>query len=234
VRFVRLKIRPIIAGLLLIAIASGSFLGLVSNALHWHELWAGLFAMMALGLYSPRLWWLSAICALCAVLIRELALPLPVIMGALALWNRRWREAAGWAAVILAFGIVLSVHLNTASQHIRPDDLANSWSALGGWNFVVSTARWNFVLIESPAWVRAIIVPLALLGLAGWKDAIGLRAALLAAAWACAFMIVGRADNHYWGMIYSPLIAIGLALSPFSLIALVRSALRQPDGARHL
>lgn len=223
VRFARMGFRPLILALLLLATASGSFLGLVSTGLHWHELWSGLFVMIALGVYGPRTWGWSALAALAAVLIRELALPLPVILAGLALWNRRYKEAAVWTAVILVFGAALAVHLQTAAQHIGLDDLANAWSAFGGWNFILSTARWNYALVMAPTWLLAIIAPLAILGLAGWKDPVGLRAAALFAAWASAFMVFGRADNHYWGLIYSPLIAIGLALAPFSLIALARS-----------
>jgi hypothetical protein len=229
VRFFLAGLRPAALAFVLPLTATGSFLGMASAGLYWHELWAGLFVMIALGLYGPRSWGWSAMAALVACLFRELALPLPLAMAAFALRERRFREAVVWMAMILVFALVLWAHLVHASHYVRAGDPANSWSALGGWAFVLSTARWNYFLIPAPSWVLAIVMPVALCGLVGWRHPVGARAAFVFAVWVTSFLFVGRPDNHYWGMLYSPVIAIGFALAPFSLLALVR---RTAEGGR--
>ncbi len=45
------------------------------------------------------------------------------------------------------------------------------------------------------------------------------------------FMAVGRPDNYYWGMIFAPLLTMGLPFAPAALDDLVRSAVGlQPAG----
>jgi hypothetical protein len=203
---------------------TGVGLAFSEAALVWHEVWAGLLVTLAIAVHGPRNWGFSVVLALCAVLIRELALPLPLIMLALAARERRHAEAAAWAGVCLAFAVALGLHLHLAAQQILPTDGANSWAAFGGWGFVLSTARWNLLLTTAPFWLNAILVPVAVTGLAGWRNPNGDLALLATTVWLAAFLALGRPDNHYWGLMYAPLLAIGCVVAPGSLLTLMRAA----------
>jgi hypothetical protein len=193
-------------------------------ALVWHEVWAGLLVALALAVHGRRTWGFSAALALCAVLIRELALPLPVVMLVLAVRERRFREATAWLGVLLAFTTALSAHLHLAAQQLLPSDPANGWTAFGGWGFILATAHWNLLLSAAPAWLAALFLPTAIVGLAGWNDRVGGRALLALSVWLVAFLVLGRPDNHYWGLMYAPLLALGCVFAPPSLMALLRAA----------
>jgi hypothetical protein len=117
------------------------------------------------------------------------------------------------------------VHMSMASLHTLPSDGANAWAAGGGLRFILSTATWNLFLTGAPLWLAAILAPLAIVGLAGWGDRAAQRAFLVLAAWLGAFLFLGRPDNHYWGLMYAPLLALGFALALPSLFALLRSAM---------
>lgn len=103
--------------------------------------------------------------ALGAVLIRELALPLPLIMLALSVRERRLPEASAWLGVILAFAAAMCIHLALATEQPLPSDLKNGWAAFGGWGFILSTAHWNVLLLTAPAWLSALFVLAAIVGL---------------------------------------------------------------------
>ncbi len=68
-----------------------------------HELMAGLLLTLALALYDPARWWPALLMAGLALAVRELALPFVLLWLAFALIERRWREAAGVAALLLVF-----------------------------------------------------------------------------------------------------------------------------------
>jgi hypothetical protein len=81
------------------------------------------------------------------------------------------REALIWFAEILCFGGELLIHWSIVSRLITNNDkvLEGGWIVFGGWPFVLSTVQMHPFLLIFPPWVVAIILPLALLGLAGWR-----------------------------------------------------------------
>jgi|ETNmetMinimDraft_26_1059896.scaffolds.fasta_scaffold314672_1 hypothetical protein len=85
---------------------------------------------------------------------------------------------------------------------------------------VSGKCRLTFV---SPWWIDVILLPLALLGLAGWRGAAGTRVGLTMGLYILAFLIVGRSDNYYWGLMYAPLIPLGVLHAPRALVDLVRA-----------
>lgn len=204
--------------------ATGVGLAFNDSALVWHEMWAGLLIALSLAVHGKRTWGWSVALGLCAVLIRELALPLPLIMMALAARERRLMEAGAWLGVVVAFGAAMAVHMTMAAQQLVASDPANGWTAVGGWGFILSTAKWNLLLTAAPMWVNATLVPCAVLGLAGWVDRSAGKALLVTAAWLAAFLFLGRPDNHYWGLMYAPLLALGAALFIPAFVTLVRVA----------
>jgi len=213
-------------------LSTGVGLAFSDAALVWHEMWAGLLVAFAIAVYGNRMWGFSVGLALCAVLIRELALPLPLIMMAFAARERRFTEAAAWLGVVAAFGLAMAVHMQIAAQQLLASDPANSWTAIGGWGFILSTARWNIFLLQAPAWLNALLVPCAMVGLVGWSNRAGARALILAAAWLTAFLFLGRPDNHYWGLMYAPLLALGIALLVPSCLSLLKAAVLFPERRR--
>jgi hypothetical protein len=214
---------------------SGVGLAYSEPALIWHEVWAGLLVALALAVHGRRTWGICVALVLCAVLIRELALPLPLILMVLAARERRLLEAAVWLGVVAVFGAAMAVHMHMAALQTLSTDGANAWAAAGGWRFILSTATWNLFLSGMPLWLLAILTPLAILGLAGWNDRAAGRGFLALALWLCAFLFFGRPDNSYWGLMYAPLLALGFALSLPSCLALLSAAtLERTDGASQL
>lgn len=213
-----LRLRQIASGNAALAAAAlvlltGLAAGASGAAVYFHEVWAGLLVMLSLAVWRPGRWAVSVLIGLAALMFRELALIYPAAMLAAALYEGRRREAAAWGGAILVWAAALAGHAALASAQIRPDDAAHSWAAVGGWPFILSTVRWNAALAFAPGWTAALAAPLALLGLASWSGPTGLRAALAAGGWIGAFLVLGRPDNHYWGLMYAPLLALGLVFA---------------------
>jgi len=197
-----------------------------------HELWAGGLLALAFGLHRPdRGKWLGAwIAAALALSIREHALPFVLLMGAFAAWHRRWKEAAAWAALVLIFVAALAWHLHIVAGLIRPDDAHGpSWitlRGLGGWLSMIVLSS-NLRLL--PHFIAGSLVVLMMLGWAGWRSSAGSFGTLLQLGYGLAFMIAGRGDNWYWGMVVAPSLFIGLAFLPHVVPSLWRAAF--PSGA---
>jgi hypothetical protein len=217
-------------------IASWVSLGLLAGCLTvaspmlvvFHESWATLLVMLALALHrpddAPGRWWPSVIAGLAAVMIRELALPFILLMGALALHNRRWSETAGWATVTLLFAVALALHAEQVALVTAPADPASpGWTAMGGWPFLIASIRASTVLNSLPAIATAILVPLSLLGWAAWRSAIGQTSFLFLAGFAGMMMLIGRPDNFYWALMIAPLLLVGLVFTPAALRDLGRA-----------
>jgi hypothetical protein len=213
----RLLAMPLLGSALAIAWIPGSE--------YIHEIWAGMLIALSLGLYRPQQWPVSVLLALVAALFRELALLYLAAMAASALYERRYREAAGWLSAALLFCALFAWHLSVASHLYRAGDLSTKgWFALQGWPFVLETAKRNLALFYAGNWVVGIAVCLGLLGFAGQRDSWIARAGLVTGSYMAVFLFVGRPDNSYWGMLYSPLLPIGVALSPLALRDLIARA----------
>ncbi len=197
------------------ALAFGASIGTVRYFFVLHELWAGALIALSLGLHRPgKNKWLGALIAAAAALsIREHALPFVLLMAAFALWHRRWREGAAWLGLIALFLAGMAVHLGIVSGYARPTDpIGPSWLTfrmLGGWLSMVVLSS-NLRLL--PHIIGGPLVMLMMLGWAGWRSSAGTFCTLLFLGYGFAFMIAGRGDNWYWGMVIAPTMFIGLAL----------------------
>lgn len=190
-----------------------------------HEIWAGALIALSLGVHRVDRWWPSLALALMAVVIRELAVPFLMLMAALALFGRRWRECAGWILAILLFAAVMLLHARHVAAVVLPTDPASpGWASFGGWPFFVSAMRMTSALRALPDWLGNLIVPLSLLGWASWRSFTGMAGALLLGGYAVMLMLFGRTQNFYWGLLVSPLLLLGLAFLPRALPDLFRSA----------
>jgi hypothetical protein len=188
----------------------------------WHESWAALLIVLSISLRSSGRWMTALLFGLIAVLVRELALPFLCVMAALAWREGKRLEAGAWAAAILIFFLVMAAHSAALAEYVTGEDPASpGWSGAGGWAFVLAMVQRCTLFLSLPLPVIAVLVPLALLGWAGLAGSTGERIALLLIGYLAGFMLVGRPDNFYWGILIAPLLPVGLAFAPRALRDLV-------------
>lgn len=199
------------------------------------ELTAGLLILLSVGLYG--LGWRRtglAVGAL-ALVAREFAGLYFLVCFWLAWRNRRWSELAAWAAVLVAYGIYFAWHAWQVHQRVTGGDpgYGEGWIQFGGLGFVLATAAFNGFFALLPSMAHAVLVPLALLGLFAWPGETGIRASLTVLGTMAVFAIIGKPFNAYWGLIYTPLLSLGLAWVPFAVTDLSRAAFGNADGKSH-
>ena len=95
--------------------------------------------------------------------------------------------------------------------------LEGGWIVFGGWRFVLDTAKMQPLLLIAPPWVTAIILPLTLFGLAGWRGPLGSRVAATVGIYIMAFSFVGRPFNRCWGLMYISIMPLGLFYAFYAL-----------------
>ena len=225
------EFRPLALALLMCGIASG--LNYHYNVLH--EIWAAQLVALSLALHRPdKGKWLGALLAAAlALAVRELALPFVLLMAAFALYNRRWRELAAWSALIALFVAAMAVHLHYAQAQVRPGDpVSPSWLVMGGLNALVYKVANSTFLSLVPVWVAGPAVVLCLFGWTAWRSPLGSFAALLTIGYGVAFMIAGRDNNFYWGVVITPVLFMGAAFVRLGLPSLWRAAALAPPVPR--
>jgi hypothetical protein len=208
-----------------LAIATGLANAGMPLAPYMHEVWASLLILLSLSVYQFERPAVAALLGLAACLFRELALPYLLAMALMDLLERRWRSALCWAGAAALFVVAFAFHLHRAAELHRAGDLVSpGWLGLGGWPFLLLTARRNIALVLAPTWVVASVVAAAGVGLAGCRDRWVSRIALIVLGYLAAVTVVGRPDNEYWGELWAPLLPLGMALAPFALGDLARQA----------
>ena len=208
----------------------GALLG--TGSCMFHETWAGVLVCLSLALRTEKRFVASAITAGLATAFRELALPYVLVMAVVAGLEGRRREALTFAGV---GGVTLAYLVWTwalVSPLVQPQDLTSAgWVRFSGWSFVLDTTRWNgLVAAGQSIWgpgargvLSAVVAPLCLLGAMNWRGT-GLRLPAVVGGFAVGFMVIGRPDNYYWGLVTAPVMALGLATAPAAIIALGRRA----------
>jgi hypothetical protein len=177
-----------------------------------HEVWAGLLVTLSLALRTERRFAAAVALGLLAALIRELAMPYLAVMAVFAAVERRGREAAAFAAALAVSGLALWFHAQSIDALVTGRDLASpGWVRFGGWAFVLQAAFWNAIGAALGPLARALLIPVALIGAYAWPDK---RLVTLIAGYVAGFMVVGRPENFYWGLVIAPLVGVGLALAP--------------------
>lgn len=195
------------------------------GACMFHENWAGVLICLSLALRTERRYAASVIAAGLAVAFRELALPFILVMTGAAWVEGRRREALAFVAAGIVSVTYLAVTWMQVSQLVLPQDpVSPGWVRFSGWGFVLDTTRWNALVavggqVGGVGWrraVAAVVVPLALVGAANWRGT-GLRLPAVLVGYALGFMIIGRPNNSYWGLLTVPLVSLGLAMAPTAL-----------------
>ena len=203
-----------VAGL---ALACGVVAAFTPNGYLMHECWAGLLIALSLGAYpgdqsggrSLRLA-VSLGAALAACLVRELALPFLGVMALMALLERRLQETILWLGAIGLYLLALAAHAFMVIRHNLPGDPGMDWVRLGGWGFVLAANRWNAIMTLEP-WLPRLLVPAALVGSLGWGGPAGRRLAFTVLGYSAGFLVIGRPENTYWGLMIAPLLPLGWA-----------------------
>jgi hypothetical protein len=216
---------PVSFGLATIALAAAHAPAFFPVGYTLHELWAGELLALALALYTPQRWIFSFLIAACALSIRELAAPFFLAMGVLAWRDERRPEALAWMLGITALIGGLLFHAGALQPFLETGDRASpGWLGLGGWRFELLQMKWNALLMTTPDWVAAVAAPLAFLGLLSQKGVLADRLQLIVFGYVLAFLIAGRADNSYWGLMIAPLWPVGFYFAASGLRNLVFNA----------
>lgn len=185
-----------------------------------HELWAGVLIALSLGIYrkNPPA---AIVTGLAALAIRELALLYVVIMLGFAIREKRVKESVAWAMGIIAFAVFLAIHATIVSKLVGSSDRSDpSWVRFAGWPHTAACANWMFLAV-TPYWLAGAALVLALFGAICSGDK---RLATVVILYCASFAVVGKPFNDYWGLIYSPLLAVGLAFSIRAVVDLIIKA----------
>lgn len=189
----------------------------------FHEAWAALLVALSIALHRTGRAATAVALGLAAALFRETAFPFLLLMGSVALWEQRWREALGWATSAIIFAGFLMLHAQAVASVALPGDLASpGWSGLGGWGFLASALLVSTPLAYIPATLAKALIPLSLFGWAAWNSATGLRTAGWLGGVCLMLMLFARPDTFYWALLLTPLFLGGLALAVPALISLSR------------
>ncbi len=191
------------------------------------ELWAGMLIVVSICAAALERRQVSVVAGIAALFVRELTLPYCLIALGLALWERRWRESASWIIGLTLYALFMAWHVAQVRPHLSPTNVMHlqGWLQWNGTAYILLTCQINFFLLQAPSWLAAVYLPLALLGLLGWRSRTGLLMLLTASAYVAAFAVVGiKPHNAYWGLMYAPLLPFGLAWAPASLRDLAHAA----------
>lgn len=206
-------------------IASATIANLCLPANMWsHDVWAGMLIYIG-ALASTRKWFVIAMLSmLAACLIRELALPAAVAVGAMS-WSAGGRRTrAAWGAALLGFAVFYLWHVHEVGQIPTSPVTSPGWVAFHGWPFVVNATWFSTLLSNWPVLVAAIVTPCALLGWIMHASVHARAVAMVLVVYVVAFSVIGRSNNLYWGALFGALLLPGLAFAPRALVTLIRSS----------
>ena len=165
-------------------------------------------------------------------MIRELALPMILTMGGLAVIEKRWREAAAWALAVTFFGIYLTLHAQWVSEVVLPGDPSSpGWSQMNGLRFALKSIAKVTFGIRMPDALGAGLLVLSLFGWASVKAGWALRVTLLLAGYGLLLALFARTNTFYWALIAAPLAFMGLVFVPKGLVDLAKAVRRTPYPA---
>ena len=196
-----------------------------------HEFWAGCLITLSILTYARGWFMASLLAAVLALMVRELSLLYVAVMLALSFRERKIQEALHWLAVIVLFAGLMAVHFAHVREYTGVGvDGVHPWITLGGWKFVLATCSMHPYLMLLAPWIAAILVPLSVVGLLGWRGPLGSRIGATVCVYMTAFMIIGQSFNRYWGVLYVNLLPLGLLFAPAAVRDLFYSAATIPTG----
>ncbi|MFD1788430.1 hypothetical protein ACFSC3_12685 [Sphingomonas floccifaciens] len=207
--------RPLTRSILALVLAGGLVPFVQTDLIAFHEIWAAMLVALSLAIWRPDRWLPSVALALVAMLVRETAALLPMVMAAYALKAGARREALGWALALLAFALALVAHAWAVAQVVEPlDPTSPGWSGLHGPGFFVRSLVISTALSALPLALAAPLVALSLFGWSAWRDPVGARTATLFFGYAAVIAIFARTNTFYWALMPAPVFLIGLMFVP--------------------
>lgn len=204
-------------GLSLLALGAGGGEVVNRGLLALHEYWTGLFVAIALaGVVGwPRKWWWIVLPAACGLFIRELTLPFVALALVFALYDRDWKQAAAWVAVIGAFLLFMQWHAGEVAAQVRPGDITSpGWHAMQGFSAFLKAVIFTSVLSPLPLPLALLAAMLPLFGWGALSGRAGAFALMLVAGYVVMISAFSRADTFYWGAVMLPWYFAGFALLP--------------------
>jgi hypothetical protein len=184
------------------------------------EIWSGTLIALSVCAFGLGRYRLAVAAGLLALFFRELALPYVLSAAAIALWRGRRREAVAWALGVGLYGFYLMFHIWAVVPRLpKTGPLFNGtgWVHFSGLIFILASCRINLLLLASPPWVTALYLPLALVGIVGWRSETGLRIGAVVFLYLAAFSVVGNPFVSYWGLMFAPLLPFGVVMAPTAL-----------------
>ena len=198
----------------------------------FHESWAALLLALMIAIRRPGRAWPAIIAGGAALMVRELALPMILAMGGLALIGKRWREAAGWAAVVAIFTAYVALHAHWVSQVVLASDrVSPGWSGLLGPQFALKSIAKVTFGVRLPDVLAVALLVLSLFGWASVRSGWALRAFLLLLGYGAMLALFARADTFYWALIAAPLSFAGLVFLPKAFADLAKAMGHKPYPA---
>ena len=195
----------------------------------FHESWAALLLALMIGLHRPGTIWPAVLAGVVALMVRELALPMILAMGGLALAEKRWREAAAWGLAVTLFGIYLTFHAQWVSEVVLPGDPPSpGWSQMNGLRFALKSIAKVTFGIRMPDALSAGLLILSLFGWASVKAGWALRATLFLSGYGLLLALFARTNTFYWALIPAPLAFVGLTFLPKAVADLAKAVQRTP------
>jgi hypothetical protein len=206
--------RPLLAGaMVLIAGGLGGLLQPQTGL--FHESWAAVLLALMIAIYRPERIWPAVLAGGAALLVRELALPMILTMGGLALLEKRWREAAAWTCIVVVFAAYLALHAHWVGQVVLPNDPPSpGWSSMLGLQFALKSIAKVTIGIRLPTALASALLILSLFGWASLRTGWALRVAILVAGYGAMIALLARTDTFYWALIAAPLSFTGLVFVP--------------------
>lgn len=212
---------------------------IIPGTIFFAEVTAGILILFSVAMFALDRRAAGVVLGLLALFVRELSGLYVVVAMVLAARERRWREVGGWAIGLVTYAGYFLWHRQQVLEHVRPNDpgYPSGWVQFGGPDFVLRTAQMDGILFALPLVVTAVALPLAVLGLVGWKGSGSLLAIATVAAYLLLFAVVGKPFNFYWGAMYTPVLIIGFAFLPNALRDLAARAMdrggHSPNGLDH-
>lgn len=198
---------------------------------YFMELWSGLLIAISLMFLSKGRWLSGLVAGVAAMSIRELTIPYMVILAVYFLFKRRTSAYMLTVLSLVVFLALFAEHADRVDAKV-PETLStnySSWVDFGGTPFLIRTCRMNFLLACLPPWLAAFYLPLAMVGLAGWRSPQAAPFQATAFIYALLFYVFGKSVNNYWGWMTVPILGLGFFRAPSAVIDLI-SAARRPRG----
>jgi hypothetical protein len=184
----------------------------VSSAQYFSEIWVGLFIWLSVASYANKWLYAGVIFGLLALFFRELAAIYVIIAIYIAYRSGNRSELIAWAAGLFFYGAYYAVHYYFVSNSLTEADFAEArnWLAIGGAKFLIETNRMNPLLGLLPDAIKALVIPMAVLGAFANASTSTVHARLALFAYLVFFFVAGLPFNYYWGAIYTTLIVWNL------------------------